>query len=322
MKRVFCKKFKKSLSVVLVVAMLFTTLFSASVFAASDSETTATVETTGLTVNATSNYFPANSAYVDDNEEYVTVTYMIDSTKDMLNCQWQLNYDPSVLEFDKAVNTDSITKRSSLMPAVNNLSWNNISEEGKIKANATSIYLYSFANKGLCPFVTVTFKVIGSGETTVELLVDVLTLSLADSETMTTDANEETVVVDRGVVNEVSPNPVNALDTVVYAGVQELPTKATTVPETTVPETTVPETTEPESIFVVLGDVDFSGKVDVKDSSSIMQYIAEMKELPNESLQAADVDGDGFVTILDATVIQKHLAKLVENTNIGTQKKL
>ena len=44
----------------------------------------------GLKVTATSNYFPKKSTFVANSEEYVTVTYFINSSKDMLGTQWEL----------------------------------------------------------------------------------------------------------------------------------------------------------------------------------------------------------------------------------------
>ena len=214
-------------------------------------ETTAPVEATtaapaGVKVNATSNYFPAASASMADGTQYVTVTYFMDSAKDMLNCQWILKYDPSVLKYDAALNRNG--RRSNVMPQVDDLVVNDIKDEsgnstGSIKGNATSLYLYEFAGKGRTPFVTVTFEVIGSGETTVDLFVDVLTLSTVDPETFQTVTENEEEVVNFGVEKDTPTKPVR--DTVVYAGLYN--PDATTAPETTVPETTAPETTVPET---------------------------------------------------------------------------
>ena len=214
-------------------------------------ETTAPVEATtaapaGVKVNATSNYFPAASASMADGTQYVTVTYFMDSAKDMLNCQWILKYDPSVLKYDAALNRNG--RRSNIMPQVDDLVVNDIKDEsgnstGSIKGNATSLYLYEFAGKGRTPFVTVTFEVIGSGETTVDLFVDVLTLSTVDPETFQTVTENEEEVVNFGVEKDTPTKPVR--DTVVYAGLYN--PDATTAPETTVPETTAPETTVPET---------------------------------------------------------------------------
>lgn len=201
-----------------------------SVPATAESETTlpaTTVALTGLNVTATSNYFPEKSVFIQAGEEYVTVTYYIDSAKDMLNCQWQLKYDPEILKFENAVNMKADGNTQNLMPLVEKKSeqcqelvWNVLKNEsgeqtGVIKANATSLELYDFADKGIVPFVTVTFRVIGSGETTVDLFMDVLTLSKLGSNLMTDPAEEESVV-NYGVINDTPTKPVR--NTSVYAG--------------------------------------------------------------------------------------------------------
>ncbi|MEE0868254.1 MAG: hypothetical protein U0L70_00525, partial [Ruminococcus sp.] len=238
-----------------------------------EATTAATEAPKGLTVNATSNYFPAFSTFVKEGEEYVTVTYFLDSSKDMLNCQWELKYDPAVLQFDNTVNMNEAGDDLNLMPQVDDLVWNVIANEdgsqaGRIKANATKLKLYKFANKGAVPFVTTTFKVVGSGETTVDLFLDILTLSKLGSNFMTDPAEEE-VVVDSGVINDTptKPNRVTVPHAGLYDPVATNPvetepvTEATTVatePETTVatePETTEPETTAPagDAVYVVAG---------------------------------------------------------------------
>ncbi|MGN0512615.1 MAG: dockerin type I domain-containing protein [Lachnospiraceae bacterium] len=148
-----------------------------------------------IKVNATSNYFPTASTIVDEDGEYVTVTYFIDSNDmDLLDLQWTLTYDPAFLEFDESVNKkDGREDSINLMPMLEfNFMWNHTNDENtkKIKAIAQDVDGYAFANKGLVPFVSATFKIIGSGETEVNLYVECLSLV------------NETVVVNSGAVNE------------------------------------------------------------------------------------------------------------------------
>ena len=178
----------------------------------------------GLKVTATSNYFPKKSTFVANSEEYVTVTYFINSSKDMLNTQWELNYDPNILQFDFAANMNEAGDDLNLMPSVDDLVWKVITNEetgeqtGRIEANAHRLKLYKFAGKGYIPFVTATFKVIGSGETTVDLFVDILTLSRLGSNFMTDPAEEE-VIVDFGVINVTHTVP--SRETAVHSGLYD-----------------------------------------------------------------------------------------------------
>ena len=178
----------------------------------------------GLKVTATSNYFPKKSTFVANSEEYVTVTYFINSSKDMLGTQWELKYDPTCLEFNNAVNMNGAGDDLNLMPSVDDLVWKVITNEetgeqtGRIEANAHRLKLYKFAGKGYIPFVTATFKVIGSGETTVDLFVDILTLSRLGSNFMTDPAEEE-VIVDFGVINVTHTVP--SRETAVHSGLYD-----------------------------------------------------------------------------------------------------
>ena len=160
-----------------------------------------------LKVNATSNYFQTVSTTVNKDEEYVTVTYFINSSKDILDTQWTLTYDPAFLEFDKSVNTDSAKGSINLMPMVDNLAWNNMKDGdyNRIKANATKLELYKFADKGFVPFVTATFKILKKGETEVNLNVENLTLSLTDDDM--TNPNEEEAVIVNAKINDTVAQP-------------------------------------------------------------------------------------------------------------------
>ena len=198
--------FKKVMSVFLTLMLVISSVLVSGigVYAADPSER--------LTVNATSNYFPKNSVTVAEGEEYVTVTYFINSSKNVLDLQWTLSYDPACLEFQNSVNMNAAGDNLNLMPLVDDLVWNN-SNKGRIAGNASKLKLYSFADKGFVPFVTATFNVVGSGETTVNLNVECLTLSLVGSD-FVTDKSQEEVIVNNGVINTTATVPI--LITAVY----------------------------------------------------------------------------------------------------------
>ncbi len=56
-----------------------------------------------------------------------------------------------------------------------------------------------------------------------------------------------------------------------------------------------------------LGDVDLSGVIDIKDSTSIQKHLAEIEMLDDTQLSVADFNQDGGINIIDATAIQKYL---------------
>ena len=243
---------------------------------ASPDQATPDVPVNDFTVKATSNFFPETSKVISETEKYVTVTYYFDSEKDLLNAEWALSFDSSVLTY-------SAENNESVMPAINSGLVVNSPEDGKIYGNCSSLSLYSFSGK--TPFVTVVFeKAEGvTGETVVDLNVITMTLSEADATTGESKEDaEETVVKNSVVVSELTGV---ATDTVITAGIftPEVPTTPssapsspdeTTVPETTATETTATETTVPEVVapLTVTATSNFF-------PTSTEQYSADTKEV-------------------------------------------
>lgn len=66
-------------------------------------------------------------------------------------------------------------------------------------------------------------------------------------------------------------------------------------------------TTKPETPLI--GDVDLNGVVDIRDTTAIQKYIANIVQLDEKAMLNADFNADGRVDITDATAIQQYLAK-------------
>ena len=66
-------------------------------------------------------------------------------------------------------------------------------------------------------------------------------------------------------------------------------------------------TTKPETPLI--GDVDLNGVVDIRDTTAIQKYIANIVQLDEKAMLNADFNADGRVDITDATDIQQYLAK-------------
>ena len=62
-----------------------------------------------------------------------------------------------------------------------------------------------------------------------------------------------------------------------------------------------------------LGDVDFSGSVNVKDATLIQKATARLAQLTDEARALADVNADNKVNVLDATTIQKYLSGIIKD---------
>ena len=247
-------------------------------------ETTEEVPAGALTVNATSNLFPASSNVVAGDEEYVTVTYYFESEKNVLNADFNLTYDPTMLALD-----------SVMTPYTNGVVVNSATA-GKVYGNMSSLELYNFNQK--TPFVSVVFKKLGLGETDVNLTVDNLTLSLANAEGVTDEAQEEGLVRD-GVLAETSTK--YSVETEIQAG------KVTPVVPTTAEPTTAPAPAG--STYVVAGSEELCGVL--------------WKGSPEEAPENVMTDnGDGTYTKVFTNVQPASglTLKVVENGADGSQK--
>ena len=245
--------FKKALSLLLAL-MLVVASFSVAMISVA-----ATGDGAALSITVTSNLFPTHTASftqqeLDDMNGTVTVTYGIES-KDwrMVNADWLLTYDGTVLQYDEAANTN-------VMPVAPDatVNTNPTSVEYGIKGNCTSLQTYYLDAEegGEVAFVTVTFKAVGTGDTTVDLQVrDMLVTKLDDGQTLSENANEEQLVTNGEVNDEIVG------DFALSAGIEgpEVEPEITTEPVATEPEdTTVPATepaTEPaeDAVCIVAG---------------------------------------------------------------------
>lgn len=161
------KKIQKKLSVVLAVMMVLC-MFTALPFSASAAETVSTNK-----INVTSNVTDPVSYEYNANTKQVVVTYNLQAKNMILNTQSTLTYDSSVLKLT------STNTRSTVFPVFGDtIVWNK-KLDGRLPFNCTSLDLYNFKQKSV--YCTFTFDVIGSGNTTVDLDVQILTGTVADS---------------------------------------------------------------------------------------------------------------------------------------------
>ena len=93
----------------------------------------------------------------------------------------------------------------------------------------------------------------------------------------------------------------------VYTGGTPTPTQGTNPVQPTQP-------TNPPAGKVLIGDVDFNGRITVKDATLIQIHLAEMQQLSTEAQAAADVNQDTLLTVKDVTVLQRYLADFSDST--------
>ena len=177
-----------------------------------------------LKVTSTSNFFPENTQTVlkGNDDTYVTVRYVLENDYQVDSFQWDLKFDSNALEL---INTNGF------MPSVENSNISYNVENNRVRAAASNVLQpYAFYNGST--FVTATFKVLKSGETTVDL--NVLVFEETEPEEPTTA--EPTII-------EPTEEPTTAKPTAL---------EPTEVPTTYEPETYEPTTEEPTEHYIVI----------------------------------------------------------------------
>ncbi len=153
----------------------------------------------GFTVTATSNFFPQNKVTFNNSTKQITVTYFMECEKDLLDTQWELTYDKSVLKYTDANNTATGSddeSYSTVMPCAKDALINPTpsDSDSAIDGNFTSLKLAKLSNKtnGKVGFVSVTFDVVNPADTTVDLKVRELSLSKREEgQSQASEENEE-----------------------------------------------------------------------------------------------------------------------------------
>lgn len=167
---------KKQISVLLAVLMVLSSIMAVS-FSVS------AAETTGGTITVNSNLCDSKTYNYTATDKQIQVTYYLQCNNKILNMQGGVYYDSSVLKV-----ADTNTMETSIPKFTSGSSFVNFDLTNKALFNATSLNLYDFTSKGV--FFTVTFDIIGSGDTEVNLDIDVITATTANSYTELKDASD------------------------------------------------------------------------------------------------------------------------------------
>ncbi len=231
-------------------------------------------ESKNLNVTATSNYFPSSNVKATKGKT-VCVEYVLDSSMDVVNAEWALTYDKTKLELDTVRSKD-------YMPNIPNEVTNVKTADGKVLSNFTDISnLADF--KGGKVFVRAYFKVISTGETTVNLNVKTLSVGYIQNGSLTFKP------VVRGSV--IQPNVTST------PGFEKLVINRNT------------KVYLYSDDNVMLGDVTGDGQIDVNDVTAIQLYIAQNQSFTDKQKEAADVNKDGKISVLDVTRVQQYIAR-------------
>ena len=189
--------------------------------------TQTTAPATNLKVNTTSNLFSSSTKTAEKGDR-ITVSFKLQSSMNVLNSQWMLSYDASKLKLVSKVDT-------SMTPALNG-SLVNQPQAGTIKGNSTSTTLSDFTTSK--DFLTMTFDVVGTGTTTVDLNVEVLGVAYKVGSDII-----EAYPVDNGIVNDITGE--TGFNNFTYSATSYIADTNPTTEPTTEPTQPTQPTTEP-----------------------------------------------------------------------------
>jgi hypothetical protein len=253
------KKIQKKLSVVLAVMMVLC-MFTALPFSASAAETSEETSA-GNKINVTSNVTDPVSYDYNAQTEQVVVTYLLKADHMIVDTQSSLTYDSKVL---KLASTTTTNTKNKVFPVFqSSIVWNP-SLTNQVLFNCSSLDLFNFKSENV--YCTFTFDVVGSGDTTVNLNVDYLTGTEADTYDELFESEKKDIDYIYNSANKVAGAAFTAKAVLVQG---EEPTTApqpttATQPTTVTRPTTAPATkptqpatepTQPQSGVSVTGDI-------------------------------------------------------------------
>ena len=253
------KKIQKKLSVVLAVMMVLC-MFTALPFSASAAETSEETSA-GNKINVTSNVTDPVSYDYNAQTEQVVVTYLLKADHMIVDTQSSLTYDSKVLKLASTTTTN--TKKKVFPVFQSSIVWNP-SLTNQVLFNCSSLDLFNFKSENV--YCTFTFDVVGSGDTTVNLNVDYLTGTEADTYDELFESEKKDIDYIYNSANKVAGAAFTAKAVLVQG---EEPTTApqpttATQPTTVTQPTTAPATkptqpatepTQPQNGVSVTGDI-------------------------------------------------------------------
>ncbi len=131
-------------------------------------------------------------------------------------------------------------------------------------------------------------------------------------ETTTTETTEDTSVTSESETSDTSDS---ATETSVSESESTSDTETSKSEETTTATESSEDTSGSTSInssATLLGDANCDGEIDIRDVTTVNQYIIKANDLTEEGLANADVVADGTVDVSDLGQIKKFIVKLID----------
>ena len=179
------KNLRKSVSVFLAVAMILC-MFSTLSFSVSAAETK-------NTITVSSNVAETKTFDYDSGCKEFEVSYLLQSDTMIMDTEAMVSYDSSVLQL---ISTES----ADVIPVLDggNAVVNFDSENDAVYFNATTLSLFDFTESAV--YFTAKFSIVGSGDTAINLNVDIITGTTATDFT-TVETAEDVVIVEYDTIN-------------------------------------------------------------------------------------------------------------------------
>ena len=243
-----------------------------------------------LIVRSQSNFFDDNAtiSYAKGFvPKQVTVDYYLEASQyRIINGQYTLSYDPSVLRFSEASNMDE-DDNYTLCPVARSVITNFDAGSGQARfnfSNGDSPKVLVKSNGTPVPVVHLVFDVIGEGDTTISLEVFKQTF---------TDLVPKTDYNDWYVYYMEAEDQGESVKTMFRNGGAAIRTEFS------------PDHDFPPGTYT-FGDVNLDGYVDITDATLVQLHIVGKEKLQLKGVHAflADVDDSGSIDITDATFIQ------------------
>lgn len=224
--------------------------------------------TTGskVVVNATSNLFPKKTATFDKNTKTVTVSYDLTSAMNIVNGQWSLTYDTSVLKFDES-------KNKNICPNIGEFTKN--IQTGTINgvfSNVSEPYDFTSSQR----FATFTFDVIGTGSADVDLNVKTLSVGYMKNGVLDyKNAVKNGSIVDLSKVTGYTKSSLKGVtlinSDILYGDVNG--NGSVGVDDVTLVQKHLADISTLTSAQIAIGDVDHDGEISITDATLIQKYI-------------------------------------------------
>ena len=298
---------KRFLSVLLAAIMAFTIVAgTVSSVSAAGTEKPFTVKVTSNIFSEQINSYKDINMYEDENGDvFITVECKLYAPeKIVINFDFELTWDPEVLEYKNAYNYVTVNKRQRLNIFPFLVENNSTAEVNDFGDENCGSMVGNYTNVTYCPYA---YNEDENGNTSPITFCKFI-FKVLDKDALYTNVNVD--FRDISLCDEDEPEPWSMYPIINWRGVDpELASLYKT-------ETNVYPKGDVETTFLI-GDVNNDKRVDILDSAMVQKYASDKTDLTDKQKILADVNDDGKVDNRDALDILRYTIGLSKNERIG-----